>query len=134
MSHLTYMLLNIYYWIQCVILTHIWHINISPSSMKLFVSTIHHHEPFLLPKNVEADMISPLGLMGSQHLRESIYCRKSNHTSDNDVTSSSKILKLRYMNLFFTYLFLNLQYFIQCWDLIDICYTTIFYLLRMTKI
>jgi len=60
--------------------------------MRLSVSAIHHHKPLLLPKNVETDIISPLGLMGSQHLCESTHCRKSNHTSKNDVTSSSKIL------------------------------------------
>jgi len=34
------------------------------------VFEIHHHKPLSLPKNVEADMISPLGLMGGQHLSE----------------------------------------------------------------
>jgi hypothetical protein len=94
------MFLNIYYCIQCVILTHTWHISISPLSMRLSVSAIHHHEPLSLPKNVETNMISPLGLMASQHLCESTQCRKSNHTSENDVTSSSKILRLKYMIYF----------------------------------
>jgi len=36
--------------------------------MRLFVFAIHHHEPLPLQKNVEADMISPLGLMGEPTL------------------------------------------------------------------
>ena len=125
MSHLTYMLLNIYYCIQCVILTHTWHINISPLRMKLFVSAIHHHEPLPLPKKIEADMISLLGLMGC----ESTHCRKSNHTSEKEVTSSSKIYIVKYM-IYFSVICSSTSNILLN---IDGWYITTFSPLKMTK-
>jgi len=92
--------IHIIFCLQCGILTHTWHINISPLRVRIFVFMIHYKEPLSLPPQYWTGMwmwYHCWNFWRSLHYCRSTIWRKSNCGSENDTTAfSSKTLRLTY--------------------------------------
>jgi len=114
-------LLKIYVCIQCRILTHIWHINISPLSIRLSVSVIFNQELPPLFHNVEPRYDITVG--PSRGVNTDVNRHILGRATTKVVMIPHLNPKFEGLNIWvFRFLLFNLHFFIQCWVLIDTLY------------